>query len=60
MKDVFYSIPDWVWWFLGGVFVIQWLANIVSRRSNNKLDVVVALLEHINGSLIKISGRLIE
>jgi hypothetical protein len=58
MKDFFYSIPDWVWWLLGGVFVVQWLANFVSKRSSNKLDVVVALLENINGSLIKISSRL--
>ena len=43
---------------MGGVFVVQWLANIVSKRSSSKLDVVVALLENINGSLIKISSRL--
>ena len=58
MKEIFYSIPDWVWWLLGGVFVVQWLANIVSRRSSDKLDIVVTLLENIDRNLIKVGNNL--
>lgn len=58
MKEFFYSIPDWVWWLLGIMLVIKMLANVVGSRSPEKLGAIVALLENIDGNLIKIGNRL--
>ena len=54
MKELFYAIPDWVWWLIATLFIIKWLSNIVGSRS----DVINGQLERINSNLVEIGDKL--